>query len=142
MHTFQASDDPEIFRQVKQFYFDEFWKKAGCEYLGEFSAIEQFDTAVNCGVGTAVRHLQEILNAMNGNQKRWPDIPTDGKFGASTIAALRLFLSHNWVSSVGRVNSDLFMEKLINHKQAQRYFAIMANKPDQERFALSWMVRT
>lgn len=142
MHHFMASDDPIIYDMVKQFYYEEFWCRCGCWLMGAEASKEMFDTAVNCGTGIATLHLQEILNAMNCNEKRWPDIPTDKVFGKGTAEALKMFLATQWKGTEGAVNADNFLRKLLNHKQSNRYFAIMANNHSQEQFAVSWMNRT
>jgi lysozyme family protein len=81
------------FKSVKDITMDEvyaiynqmYWLAAGCDKLDALSpalGAIHFDCAVNCGVGTAVRMLQEICSAS----------PEDGVFGQETYKAVQLKL--------------------------------------------------
>lgn len=43
---------------VRDFYFEEYWMKAGCDKLEPHAAMIVFDTAVNMGVGRALELLK------------------------------------------------------------------------------------
>jgi len=47
----------EAYQIAKSVYYDEYWVKAGCPTLPFPFSVVVFDTAVNCGVGTAKKIL-------------------------------------------------------------------------------------
>ncbi|WP_439542651.1 TIGR02594 family protein [Hyphomicrobium sp.] len=61
---------------VHALYRSRYWEAAHCDALPEPIAFMQFDAAVNHGVGTAIRCLQEALG-----------VSVDGEFGPETRAA-------------------------------------------------------
>jgi lysozyme family protein len=63
--------------RAKAIYLHDFWKPAGCEAVPEAVRFDLFDTAVNSGVKTAIRCLQEAAG-----------VPVDGYLGPKTINAL------------------------------------------------------
>lgn len=58
-------------------YFRDYWQAASCEHLPPAVALIHFDTAVNQGVGAAIRLLQASAG-----------VPMDGNIGPKTIAAV------------------------------------------------------
>ncbi len=61
---------------VRRIYRNRYWAPAQCSHLPASLAIFHFDAAVNQGVGTAARMLQEAL-----------DVAIDGEIGPVTLAA-------------------------------------------------------
>lgn len=45
--------------RAKEIYKRDYWVKAGCDALSDPLALVHFDTAVNCGLGTATRFSKE-----------------------------------------------------------------------------------
>ncbi|MBA3898487.1 MAG: peptidoglycan-binding protein [Sphingomonadaceae bacterium] len=64
-------------------YRDGEWTKCRCDELPEGFDVAVFDTAVNCGVGTAALMLQRALN----DEGAEPPLQEDGFIGPKTIAA-------------------------------------------------------
>lgn len=62
---------------VREIYETRYWLPAGCEPMPAALAIMHFDAAVNHGVGTAIRMLQEAVGA-----------GIDGEIGPETRAAI------------------------------------------------------
>ncbi len=65
--------------------------------LSDAIAQELFDTNLNmwadkAGGRAAIYFLQRQLNALNSQQRHYPDVVVDGRIGEKTIAALREFL--------------------------------------------------
>lgn len=89
-------------------------------------ATEIFDTAVNCGVGTAARIVQSAVNLTNYPE---PDIAIDGKIGPATIGAVN-----------GHKSPKAFY-KALNGFQFVRYTEIVKANPKQEKFIRSWLGR-
>ncbi|MCK4761962.1 MAG: hypothetical protein KAW12_07165 [Candidatus Aminicenantes bacterium] len=130
-------DNEELQKHVKDFYYMEFWKPIrGDEILLQQIANKIFDLAVNVGIFPAVRFLQESLNMLNRNQKDYPDIKVDGKFGKQTLSTLRRHLQLSQYTSYG---TDLL--KMISAFQARYYIEIMRSHPEQRVFARGWMGR-
>jgi lysozyme family protein len=131
----RINDSPEIAELAKQFFRKQFWNPIrGDELPNQHLANKVFDTAVNQGVGSSVRYLQEALNMLNRNQQNYPDIAVDGKLGAETLQTIKLFLE----LEQGRPD---YLLKLLNLMQAFRYVEIMRRDPTQERFARGWLNR-
>ncbi len=82
--TLSAANRARLIRDLKAvdrdtvhaIYRSRYWDAAHCEVLPEPIAFMQFDAAVNHGVGTAIRCLQEALG-----------VAIDGEFGPETRAA-------------------------------------------------------
>ncbi len=66
--------DPETVREI---YRGRYWEPAGCGALEPALALMHFDAAVNQGVGTAIRFLQEAVGA-----------EADGEIGPETRSAI------------------------------------------------------
>lgn len=64
--------------QAKAIYKRDYWDKARCDELPPALAFQVFDTAVNSGIGQAVRFLQRAVG-----------VADDGVLGPLTIAAVR-----------------------------------------------------
>jgi lysozyme family protein len=63
--------------RAKAIYLNDFWGPAGCDAVPDEMKFDLFDTAVNSGVGRAVRFLQA---AVGGTQ--------DGSLGPHTLLAV------------------------------------------------------
>lgn len=62
--------------QAIQIYHDDYWVPCQCDRLPPVTACIVFDTAVNQGVGAAIRILQQAL-----------EVTVDGLIGPKTVAA-------------------------------------------------------
>ncbi len=115
--------------QAKEIYYCDYWKKSGCDAILKYEiAAEIFDTAVNMGVKTAVRFLQQGLNLMNRDQRDFPDLLEDGIFGKNTDAAYKKV-------------DDRILLKVLNGLQFSRYVDICKRDPSQEKYFNGWMKR-
>jgi len=95
-------------------------------------AMEMFDTAVNMGVGRAVKFLQIALNVLNRNGKLYPDMVEDGDYGPTTDRCLQTYMKHDKVSLI---------VKIINVLQGNHYIEYMKKSPVQEKYARGWFNR-
>lgn len=108
-------------------YRADYWDRLSLgDIVNQTIAEEIFDTAVNCGVGTAAKIAQEAVNLTNYPE---PDIGVDGRIGPKTIAAIN---NHK---------SPLSLYKALNGLQFVRYMNICKAKPIQERFMRGWLKR-
>lgn len=63
--------------ELQRIYEEGYWRPPRCDVLPDALALAQFDTAVNMGVGRAVRFLQRAVGA-----------GVDGDFGSGTLKAV------------------------------------------------------
>jgi lysozyme family protein len=115
---------------AKKIYFENYWKTGSInlDQYDEKNAIELFDIAVNMGVATSAKTLQNALNLMNRNQKDFPDLKVDGNAGEKTFKAYSI------------VNKEILF-KVLNGLQFSRYVSIVERDPTQESFFNGWMKR-
>ena len=119
-------------KSVQDYYRMRYWD----EYLGDDMpmalALEMFDTAVNMGVGRAVKFLQIALNCLNRNGSLYPDMVEDGSYGPTTHRNLYQYLS---------MDSVFLLVKMINVQQGMHYINYMKKSPKQEKYARGWFKR-
>lgn len=122
--------DHDLNMLVKEFYHD-FWKHLHCDDFDSQEIADQlFDIAVNSGEGTAVEFLQIALNALNSNQKLWPDLVIDGVIGAKTL----------WSIEQAQKRWHL-VAKMMAGLRIAYYAKLMREDPSQEVFAAGWLER-
>ncbi len=109
----------ELTQLVKDFYKINFWDKIkGDEIRNQKIAIDICDFAVNAGVKTAIRFVQQILK-----------IQQDGIIGNDTITKLN------------GIEEEEFIDKYII-KKIKYYVAICNRNSSQKKFLLGWINRT
>lgn len=64
--------------EVHDIYEGDYWLAARCDQMAEPLDLVQFDTAVNMGVGRAIRFLQAAV-----------EVQADGDFGPATLSAVQ-----------------------------------------------------
>lgn len=113
--------------QAAEIYRRDFWDKLRLSDIrNQTIADEIFDTAVNCGPGTAARITQVAINLTNYPE---PDIAVDGVIGPSTLAAIN---NHKSLSA---------LYKALNGLQFMHYTKIVEGNPKQEKFFRGWLKR-
>lgn len=96
--------------EVRAIYREFYWRAAGCGHLPEPLDLVVFDEAVNCGVGQAVRDLQDAMNRLLASK-----IAVDGGFGPQTLAALELLMQFQAeVSRVSPVAPGFLVNALVD----------------------------
>ena len=113
-----------------------YWDRPGYAFIAELApdiAAEMFDTAVNMGPSVATGFLQRALNALNRNQKDYPDLKVDRLIGAKTIAAVKAFLSVR-----GKAGETVLL-KALEALQGERYLALAESRPANEAFLYGWL---
>jgi len=107
--------------ELEDFYFTGYWRAAKCNVLPSPLDLMVFDTAVNSGVGRAVKMLQHSL-----------ELRADGDFGPKSVEALQLVIAGDRVDGLAR--------SLLIQRRAF-YQAIVANDATQIRFLKGWLNR-
>ncbi len=97
-------------------------------------AAELIDTGVNMGPARAAEFLQRLLNGLNAQGSRYPDVFVDGRIGKVTLDALAAFLRWRGMDGVKVLLRGL------NSQQALRYLEITENNPSQESFLYGWLL--
>jgi lysozyme family protein len=116
-------------QDVRSFYRREFWDRCNGDSVPLTLSVKLFDTAVNVGVTTACKWLQECLNVLNRNGKDYPDLIEDGKIGPATLRAIT------------SLNDNALLLTTFSFRQGAHYLALMKSGPKQERFARGWLKR-
>lgn len=123
-------EDPHLENLVIALYKMNYWDRLSLDDMNDqLIAEELFDTAVNMGIGTASRFLQEALNLLNRNQKNFPDLKVDGMIGPRTMAA-----ANNYTNRKA-------MLKTLNGLQFCKYRNICEADETQEVFFHGWLNR-
>lgn len=107
---------------AQQLYRENEWAKCRCDDLPAGLDIAVFDTAVNCGIGTAVLLLQRALN----DEDTQPALKEDGFIGPKTLTA------------AARNPAAIYHYLGIRD---QRYLAIIEANPSQAKFRTGWLNR-
>ena len=123
----------KIFLLVKEYYRTEYWDKIkGDKLQNQKIADKVFDVAVNMGKNTSIKFLQKGLNLLNRNQKNYKNIKVDGIIGNKTLEALKYYLKND---------SYIYLLKIINILQGNKYIKIVENNKSQEKFIRGWLKR-
>lgn len=110
-----------------EIYKKDFWGKLRLDQIiNQTIAEELFDTAVNCGPGTAARIAQQSVNLTNYPD---PDITLDAKIGPATVAAIN---GHKDIRAY---------YKALNGLQFVHYMGIVERNQKQEKFFRGWLKR-
>ncbi|WP_375422185.1 glycoside hydrolase family 108 protein [uncultured Sphingomonas sp.] len=117
-------------------YRADYWQVPGFDRVAERApalAAELFDSGINLGIVVATGFLQRALNALNRGAGDYPDIATDGRIGARTLAALDAFLARRGEAG------EAVLVKAIEVLQGERYLAITERRPANEAFLYGWL---
>ena len=132
-----AGDMRQLPRAVAEaIYRRLYWERPGYGFVAEIApnvAAELFDSAVNMGPATATRFLQRALNALNRNQRDYPDLKADQLIGAKTLAALGAFMRLR-----GKAGEKVLL-KAMEALQGERYVALAESRPANEAFLYGWL---
>jgi len=127
---------------VQQFYYENFWLPLQCDSFHFIIASELFDTAVNQGVGTSAKYLQQALNKLNRNQKDYPDLKVDGGIGLITKEAYKSYFNTARFASRNSEKLLKWILRWLNYYQLKRYDLITNKDLTQEKFIPGWTERT
>ena len=120
-------DSPEMEQSVAAFYHKNFWRPFEKLEADDRVMAKLFDTAVNVGVGGAVKMLQRAINRLGPISQ----LAVDGQIGPWTISAYNLATSGDEVC---------FLDTFCREQEAH-YRRIVARKPSQTKFLKGWLRR-
>lgn len=118
-------------------YKANYWDKLSLDsvaMVSEAVALEVFDTAINCGVGTEGMFLQRALNALNNGGSAYPDLAVDGAVGSATVKVLAAFLSKRGAEG------ERVLLATLNGLQLAHYIAIVEKDPSQKKWFYGWVL--
>lgn len=119
-------------------YETEFWNKMKCTELHALHPLladKVFDIGINAGRARVGRYLQELINALNNEQKLYPDIKVDGDIGPGTLTGF-----NNFLKSRPKDGMRVAINFLIS-RQEHHYIDISLGRASNERFAWGWLMR-
>jgi lysozyme family protein len=117
-------------------YRQRYWVQPRLDAVAEVSgavAEAMFDTGVNMGTGVAVMMLQRVLNALNRNERDWPDLVADRRVGPATLAALRQLIKLR-----GKAGEAVLL-KGMNALKGARYIELAESRPANQSFLMGWL---
>jgi lysozyme family protein len=131
--------DSHVQNMVIAFYRAKFWKPLmGDQLPSQAIANELYDTAINQGVGQAVKFLQQSLNLLNDGGALYADIEVDGQMGPGTLRALNTYFGTRPTQRVDAKEKVLL--KALNGFQFQRYVTVTPGEDHKnERFFYGWL---
>ncbi|WP_330925263.1 glycoside hydrolase family 108 protein [Candidatus Sororendozoicomonas aggregata] len=109
--------------QAKAIYHRDYWVKCQCEQFNAPLGCVVFDTAVNMGCRTAIKLLQESLDALSAKP-----VAIDGVIGPQTLAAVMI------------TDEDALITDLLAGR-ARRYHNLVVERRSQQRFIFGWLKR-
>lgn len=113
-----------------------YFVKPGMDKVFECSPIiaaKMFDAGINISPKKPIEFLQKCLNALNGYNRPYPDIATDGIIGPSTINLLKHFLADR----LDHGEKTLF--KAMDGLQAAYYINLANEVKSSRAFAYGWI---
>lgn len=128
----------EIYGYAVLFY-EGWWNSCGARELTKIHktlAMDIFDMSINCGKSAAIKTLQRSLNFLNRDQRDYPDIPVDGRFGSLTEGSLVGLLS----APRKRVDSIRLLYKEFNILRGAYYNELYASDQKKEKY-IGWIDR-
>jgi lysozyme family protein len=111
--------------EMREIYWSYYWQPVIGDAHANPLALALFDTAVNMGVGTAIKLLQRAINDLLPKE-RW--VTVDGKIGEQTLKAAK------------SLDAKRLALQLCNRRE-ERYYAIVRANPTQQKFLRGWLNR-
>lgn len=95
---------------------------------------EILDTGINQGVGRAGEYLQVSLNALNRQEKDYPDIKVDGDIGNITLHTLKKYIDKRGCTG------EVVMLRCLNGLQCAFYINLTKRREKDEDFLFGWVL--
>ncbi len=117
-------------------YREDYWRRPALDALALVSpalAAALFDAGVNMGTVAAVRLLQRALNALNRQQRDYPDVLLDGVIGRRTLEAVGTFLRRRGAAG------EAVLLKALTCLRGARYIELAEARAANESFLYGWL---
>jgi lysozyme family protein len=111
--------------EMRDIYWAYYWQPVRGDEFAYPLALALFDTAVNMGVGTAIKLLQRATNDLLPQQRR---VAVDGKLGEQTLKTAKT------------LDPRRLALQLCDRRE-ERYHAIVRANPTQQKFLRGWLNR-
>jgi len=98
-------------------------------------AFEILECGYHAGPATPGRFLQRILNALNYNERYYPDVVVDGQIGAKTLESLRAFLAQR-----GAEGFEVML-RAMNQLQGAFLIGRAEDRALNEKFIYGWLLK-
>lgn len=123
---------------ARRIYRERYWDALKLDEVAQLApkvAGELFDSAVNCGQGSAGTWLQRALNAFNRRGELYPEVGVDGAIGRMSIAALKAY-----VAAYSRFGADAeaVLMRCLNSQQGAFYLGLSQQRQKDEDFVFGW----
>jgi len=122
----ELSKDELLQTKIKEFYYENYFKKVGGEFLPNHLSIAMFDASVLTGVKRAVKNLQKSLKIHYGY-----NIVVDGIFGEGSKAAVSKAIAEQGVDSLVKSYLIEYIETLKESSKVN----------DNKKFLAGWLDR-
>ena len=118
-------------KRAAYLYKRDFWNPLMLDDIkSQGIATEIFDTAVNCGVGTAANIVAKSCNFL---YRPFPPFPVNGKMSMQVVNFINVYTE--------KKSNRVVFWKVLNVLQGQRYLQIAENNPKMKRYLNSWFAR-
>lgn len=121
-------------------YMKRYWVATGIALIADINASiaeRLLDIAVNQGVYRAGEFCQRLLNALNRNERDYPDLKVDAKMGMNTRSALTSFL--NARGPTRKLEAQEVFLKGLRTMQGHFYIDLAERRPKDEEFLYGWL---
>lgn len=135
------NSDASLQMMVERLYLDYFWTALKLDSFDQDIASEIFDTAVNQGLKTAAKYLQQALNLLNNNQRHFSNIAEDGSIGPGTLKAYEAYMLTSRFPGRSEDRNIRMLLKVMNGLQFERYADICRATEGQEIYLYGWVNR-
>lgn len=122
---------------ARAIYRSQYWdllRGDAIDALSPAIAQEMFDTGINCGIAVAGRQLQRALNALNREQRDYPDVTVDGVLGPRSVHALHEFLR------VRSGDGERVLLAALNALQGAYYIDLAERRSKDEDYVFGWLL--
>lgn len=126
--------------QAARYYERDYFQPLGLEKVkSQWLANMVFDTAVNCGVGTAAILATRTINVLNGQGE---DMPVDPALTSREIEWINDFTRTRMFGGEKDKSRRALFGSIFKEMRSRRYVAIVRHDPTKLRYLPTWLERT